>query len=314
MMQKTATNVNLNNQNGNPTKQRRIKKLDRYTTFDYVNVFLLLCFAFVCFYMLWCTLVGSLNDGNDYAKGGVYLWPRVFTFANYAVILSDTRIWSGLFVTVLRCVIGPVLLVLLTTTVAYGMARRESHFKKFFNTFFVITMFFSGGTIPYYILCKSLGMLNTFWMYVIPGMFNVYDMILIRSFLKGSPEELHEAAVIDGATEYRILFQIMIPTTMPILMTILMWGVLGHWNDYLTSELYLPKAKELHVLQYVLKKIINESGSSFSGDLPSVITQAVSQKTVSLAAMMFGTIPMIIVYPFLQKYFTKGLFVGSLKG
>ena len=175
-------------------------------------------------------------------------------------------------------------------------------------------MFFAGGMIPYYLLCRMLGLLNTFWMYIIPGMYNVYNMILVRSFFKGSPEELHEAAVVDGASEFRIFWTIMLPLSMPILATMFMWSLMGHWNDYLTSEIYVFARKDLHVLQYVVQKIINESGSEVSSGLPTIIKNEVSTRTISLAAMMLTSIPMFIAFPFLQKYFTKGLYVGSLKG
>lgn len=295
-------------------RRQKLHKLGKDTAADYVIIFFMIVYAFVAFYPIQYTVVGSFSNGTDYAKGGVFLWPRMFTTANYKAIFADTRIWNGLLITVLRCLTGPVLLVLFTSMVAYGMSRRELHFKKFFNVTALITMFFSGGMIPFYLLCKMLGLLNTFWVYIIPGMYNVYDMILIRSFFKGSPEELHEAAVIDGAGEFRIFFMIMIPCSMPILTTILMWGLIGHWNDYLTSEIYVPLRQELHVLQYVLQKIINESGSSVSTGLPTVIKKSVSTRTVSFAAMIIGTLPMFAAFPFLQKYFTKGLYVGSLKG
>ena len=140
-------------------------------------------------------------------------------------------------------------------------------------------------------------------------------MILIRSFFNGSPEDLHEAAVIDGAGEYRIFLTIFLPLAMPIIATIFLWGLIGHWNDYTTSMIYVPSRPELSSLQYVLMKIINEGDqSSAMGGLSGSIVGETSGETISYAAMVFGTLPMLIAYPFFQKYFTKGLYVGSLKG
>ena len=167
---------------------------------------------------------------------------------------------------------------------------------------------------PYYLLCRSIGLLNTFWVYIIPGAYNVYNMILVRAFFKSTPEELHEAAVVDGASEFRIYATIMLPCSLPVLATLFMWSLIGHWNDYLTSEIYVSTREELHVLQYVVQKIINESGTEVSTGLPTVIKDNVSTRTISLAAMMLTSIPMFIAFPFLQKFFTKGLYVGSLKG
>ena len=291
---------------------RRRKKVKHDTAFDYVNIALLVVLALLCLYPMWFVIVGSFNKGYDYLKGGVYFWPRTFTWANYAVVLADNRIWQGLLMTVIRCLIGPVLHIFLCSLVAYGMSRKELHGKKFFNIFGLITMFFSGGLVPFYVLCKMLGMLNTFAMYILPGAYSVYNMILIRSFIKGIPEELHEAAVLDGAGEFRIYFTMIIPLSMPILMTVLLWGILGHWNDYTTTMFYTPANRNIYTLQYILMLIIQEG--NVQSNVGSAVSGEAASETISLAAMVIGTIPMLIVFPFLQHYFTKGLYVGSLKG
>lgn len=291
---------------------RRRKKVKHDTAFDYVNIALLVVLALLCLYPMWFVIVGSFNKGYDYLKGGVYFWPRTFTWANYAVVLADNRIWQGLLMTVIRCLIGPVLHIFLCSIVAYGMSRKELHGKKFFNIFGLITMFFSGGLVPFYVLCKMLGMLNTFAMYILPGAYSVYNMILIRSFIKGIPEELHEAAVLDGAGEFRIYFTMIIPLSMPILMTVLLWGILGHWNDYTTTMFYTPANRNIYTLQYILMLIIQEG--NVQSNVGSAVSGEAASETISLAAMVIGTIPMLIGFPFLQKYFTKGLYVGSLKG
>ena len=291
---------------------RRRKKVKHDTAFDYVNIALLVVLALLCLYPMWFVIVGSFNKGYDYLKGGVYFWPRTFTWANYAVVLADNRIWQGLLMTVIRCLIGPVLHIFLCSIVAYGMSRKELHGKKFFNIFGLITMFFSGGLVPFYVLCKMLGMLNTFAMYILPGAYSVYNMILIRSFIKGIPEELHEAALLDGAGEFRIYFTMIIPLSMPILMTVLLWGILGHWNDYTTTMFYTPANRNIYTLQYILMLIIQEG--NVQSNVGSAVSGEAASETISLAAMVIGTIPMLIVFPFLQKYFTKGLYVGSLKG
>ena len=291
---------------------RRRKKVKHDTAFDYVNIALLVVLALLCLYPMWFVIVGSFNKGYDYLKGGVYFWPRTFTWANYAVVLADNRIWQGLLMTVIRCLIGPVLHIFLCSIVAYGMSRKELHGKKFFNIFGLITMFFSVCLVPFYVLCKMLGMLNTFAMYILPGAYSVYNMILIRSFIKGIPEELHEAAVLDGAGEFRIYFTMIIPLSMPILMTVLLWGILGHWNDYTTTMFYTPANRNIYTLQYILMLIIQEG--NVQSNVGSAVSGEAASETISLAAMVIGTIPMLIVFPFLQKYFTKGLYVGSLKG
>lgn len=308
--------VDLNtgrNATNKPEKQKKPHKLNKNNWADYLIIAALIVFALLTFYPMWYVVAGSFSNGNDYMRGGVYFWPRMFTTANYSVVFHDDRVWTATLVTIARCAVGPTLNVFLTSLVAYGMSRKELNYKKFFNFAFLFTMFFSGGTIPYYLLCKILGLLNTFGMYVIPGMLNVYNMILIRSFFSGSPEELHEAAVMDGASEFRFYFTIAVPLCMPILTTIFMWGLIGHWNDYLTSMYYVPTETKLHTLQYVLMKII-QAGDITISDIPGISKGETTGETISYAAMVFGTIPMLVAYPFLQKYFTRGLYVGSLKG
>lgn len=291
---------------------KTIRKLNRDHTGDYVIMVVLGLFAVLTFYPMWYVVVGSFSEGADYMKGGVYFFPRVFTLENYKVIVSSQAVWRSIGVTVARCALGPTISVLFTAFVAYGMSRKELRFKKLFNFAGIFTMFFSGGLIPYYLLCKILGFINNFLVYIIPGAYSVYNMILIRSFFKNMPEELHEATVLDGASEYLIFFKFMIPLSMPILTTIFLWSLVAHWNDYLTSMLYLPTATRLHTLQYVLQKIISNADGSSDSLLGTSST--VTSESISFAAMVFGTIPMLVMYPFMQKHFVSGIYVGSLKG
>lgn len=291
---------------------KTIRKLNRDHAGDYVIMVVLGLFAVLTFYPMWYVVVGSFSEGADYIKGGVYFFPRVFTLENYKVIVSSKAVWRSIGVTVARCALGPTISVLFTAFVAYGMSRKELRFKKLFNFAGIFTMFFSGGLIPYYLLCKILGFINNFFVYIIPGAYSVYNMILIRSFFRNMPEELHEATVLDGASEYLIFFKFMIPLSMPILTTIFLWSLVAHWNDYLTSMLYLPTATRLHTLQYVLQKIISNADGSSDSLLGTSST--VTSESISFAAMVFGTIPMLVMYPFMQKHFVSGIYVGSLKG
>lgn len=297
------------NENITPVVTRKLK---RDHVGDYVIMVILGLFAILTFYPMWYVVVGSFSNGADYMSGGVYFFPRVFTLDNYKAIVQSSAVWRSLGVTVARCALGPTISVLFTAFVAYGMSRKELRFKKFFNLAGIITMFFGGGLIPYYLLCKILGFINNFLVYIIPGAYSVYNMILIRSFFRNMPEELHEATVLDGASEYLIFFKFMIPLSMPILTTIFLWSLVAHWNDYLTSMMYLPTAPKLHTLQYVLQKIISNADGSTDSMLG--VSSSVTSESVSFAAMVFGTIPIIVMYPFMQKHFVSGIYVGSLKG
>lgn len=287
-----------------------------YTWFDWLNTVVLVLFAFVCLYPLWNVIVGSFNDGIDYTAGGVYFWPRKFTWDNYQVVLNDMRIWRGYLVTIGRTLLGTFTHLLLTSVVAYGMSRRELPSPKFFHFFNVFTMFFGGGLIPYFIVLKYLGLINQFWVYIIPNMYSVYDMIIIKNFIRQLPEDLHESAVIDGASEYLIFFKIILPLSKPVLATVALWSIVFHWNSYLDSMYYVSDSS-LYSLQYVLMRIINESSvPTGSGivSLPAEMYERLNPKTVSLAAIIVSTIPVLATYPFLQKYFAKGVMAGSLKG
>ncbi len=280
---------------------------------DVLILAVLILFSFCCLYPIWYVLVGSFNEGIDYTAGGVYFWPRVFSLDNYALVVTDIRIWKGYLVTIGRTVIGTLLHLFFTSLVAYGMGRRELPCKKFFNFVNIFTMFFGGGLIPYFLVLKILGFLNTFWVYVIPCMYSVYNMIVIRTFIAGLPEDLHESAVMDGAGEFRIYFMIILPLIKPVLATVALWTIVWHWNSYLDSMYYVTNS-DLYSLQYVLMRIINESSTPTGSNLPPDVFERMNPKTVSLAAIIVSTLPVLAAYPFLQKYFANGVMVGSLKG
>lgn len=283
--------------------------------FDRLNVLFFVGFALITIFPIWFVIVGSFNNGVDYAEGGVYFWPREFSLDNFKVVISDMRIWNGLKITVLRTVIGTVTGLLFQSMVAYALSRPELRFRKFFYNFNLFTMFFGGGLIPTFMVIKMLGLLDSFWVYIIPGIYSVYNMIILSSFFRGIPNELREAAYIDGAGEFTIFFRIYLPISKPVLATVGLWLIVGHWNTYLDAMYYVTD-ESLYPLQYVVMRIINESSQATSGmtALPPAIFENVSPKTVSFAAMVISTIPILCIYPFLQKYFTKGITTGSVKG
>lgn len=271
-------------------------------------------FTAITVYPIYYVIIGSFNQGQDFIKGGIYLFPRVFSFDNYIYVLSYSPLWRGFGITIARTVLGTVLHVLCTSGVAYAMGRSVLRFKSFYYWFSIFTMFFGGGIVPYFLLIKVTGLYNTFWVYIIPGLYSVYDMIVISQFMKGIPQELREAAEIEGAGEYRILFTIMLPMSAPILATVALWSVAGHWNAYIDTMYYAPR-QELWTLQYVLKQMINATGVTGGGGIVTEeMLEKLSSATVSYAAIVIATIPVLIVYPFLSKYFEGGYMIGSLKG
>ncbi len=289
---------------------KKIKK----TWFDYLNYILLALFALICLYPMIYVLACSFNSGTDYVKGGIYLWPRDVTFENFLLVFNDPRLWRSYGITILRTVFGTVLALLYTSIVGYAMSRKNLRGRSIFYKIFIFTMFFSGGTVPYYLIIIALGLFDNFLVYIIPCLFSVYNMLVFSNFFRGIPEEIRESAVMDGASETRIFFSIILPLSMPVVSTVALWIAVGHWNSFYDTMLY-TSSDRLWTLQYYLMKVIKESSLPTNvGGLPSDILNNVSPETVSFAAIIISVIPILIVYPLIFKMLTKGVVVGSLKG
>lgn len=282
--------------------------------FDYLNYALLGLFALITLYPMIYVIAGSLNEGLDFISGGVYFFPRKFSLENYYVVIQDMRLWNGYLITFSRTLIGTISALLFTSMVAYAMSRKELRFKKAIYYFFIATMFFSGGLIPYFLVINFLGLYDTFWVYIIPGLFSVFNMLVFVNFFKGIPEEIHESAVMDGAGEFRIFWQIYLPLSKPVLSTVGLWVAVGHWNSFFDSMIFTINPK-LQTLQYYLMKVIKEASPVTDGvSLPIEILNRLSPETVTLAAIMISIIPILLLYPLIFKYLTKGVIIGSLKG
>lgn len=290
----------------------------RLEPFDWFNIPLMVVMMFVMIYPFWYTLVGSLNEGMDYIRGGVYWWPRKFTLYNYKAVFMDTRILQAFWITICKCVVGTLTSLLFTSLVSYAITRPNLKLKKFYIPFMMVTLFFSGGLIPYFILIQNLQLYDTFWVYIIPSLFSVYNMIIIQSFMRELPNSLIESAKIDGASEYRIFFQLILPLSKPVLATIALFTMVNHWNAYFDSMMY-TNSQWLQTIQLFLKKIITDPSAARSlstAAVAAVPDQAVklTPQTIKLATMMVTALPIVMTYPFLQKYFVKGFTMGAVKG
>ena len=287
------------------------RKKTKVYLFDVINFLWMGLFCLCCIYPIYYVLIGSFNQGADYDKGGVYLLPRIFTFENYRIVLRKTEMWHSYLVTFGRTIIGTVTSVVYTSIVAYAMSRSNLKFKKAFYYINIFTMFFGGGLVPYFLIIKSLHLYDSFWVYIIPGLYSVYNMIVMSSFFKSISNELHEAAVVDGAGEFRIWWQIYLPLSKPVLATVALWAAVGHWNSYFDTMIYTASDK-LHTLQYFLLKAI--STSNMTEGMPSDMLERISARTISLAAIIISIIPVLFFFPFVRKNFQSGIMIGSLKG
>ena len=297
--------------------RQKVSKLKKNTAFDWIN-YIVALISFLMLYPLWYCIVGSFNEGSDYLRGGVFLWPRKWTFANYKAVFLDRSILDAFGVTIAKCLIGTITSVLCTSMVSYAITRPRLKLKKFYIPFIMLTMFFSGGLIPYFILITDLGLYDSFWVYIIPTMFSAYNMIIIQSFMRELPGELLESAKIDGASEYRIFFQMILPLSKPVLATISLFMIVNHWNSYFDSMMYTSSQK-LQTIQLFLKKVITDPsvarglGSAAAVTIPEQASTLTPQ-VVKLATMVITALPIICVYPFLQRYFVKGVTMGAVKG
>ena len=287
------------------------RKKTKVYLFDVINFLWMGLFCLCCIYPIYYVLIGSFNQGADYDKGGVYLLPRIFTFENYRIVLRKTEMWHSYLVTFGRTIIGTITSVVYTSIVAYAMSRSDLKFKKAFYYINIFTMFFGGGLVPYFLIIKSLHLYDSFWVYIIPGLYSVYNMIVMSSFFKSISNELHEAAVVDGAGEFRIWWQIYLPLSKPVLATVALWAAVGHWNSYFDTMIYTASDK-LHTLQYFLLKAI--STSNMTEGMPSDMLERISARTISLAAIIISIIPVLFFFPFVRKNFQSGIMIGSLKG
>ncbi|ACX68162.1 carbohydrate ABC transporter permease [Paenibacillus sp. FSL H8-0457] len=280
---------------------------------------LLSLLAFSAFYPFWNAIVVSFNVGVDTAKGGITFWPREFTLQNYEIILGDSRLLNGFAVSISRAVIGTVASIFMTALLAYGMTRTYLIGRGFYMVFFVFTMYFGGGLIPTYLLIRSLGLMDSFLVFIIPSLISVWNMIIFRTFFKGLPNGLEESAHIDGCSTWGIFFRIILPLSGPVIATLALLTAVAHWNDWFLPSIYITNGN-LMPIQTILRETLNAnivSEQTALLDTSSIAlmekTKQITSKSLQMAIMIVVTMPIIMVYPFLQKYFVKGVLVGSLK-
>lgn len=282
--------------------------------FDYFNFIFMLVICFVTIYPIWYVLVNSFNEGNDAMRGGIYWWPRLFSIDSYRAVFANNGIMLAMGVTVAKTLIGTVVHVLFTAMVAYAFSRKELIGRNVYMLIGTVTLFFSGGLIPYYLLIRDLGMLDSFLVYIIPAMFSFFDLIIFLSFFREIPDALEEAAKIDGANDFKIFYQIILPVSMPVVATIALFHGVYQWNDYFTGMIYINKSELQPIQTYLYRVVAQSSSNQMMAATTGSVAKTVSSQSIKLATMVVTTLPIVLVYPFLQKYFVKGFMIGSIKG
>ncbi len=291
----------------------------RDIVFPLINGVILCIMMIVTLYPVLNTVAISFNDGTDAVRGGIGMWPRVFSTEAYNSLLSDEQIFNAFFISVSRTVITTILNVVLTSMLAFTLSRKEYVLRGFITLVMVLTMYVNAGLIPNYLLIsKTLKLSKSFWVYIIPTMFSCFNMIVIRTYINGLPEALAESARIDGANDLRIFWQIIFPLCTPVLATVALFVAVGSWNQWFDTQLYNGSKKNLYTLQYLLKMKLATSMQSMNAANTSADALANATKstpvTIRCAITVVSAAPILVVYPFLQRYFVTGMVLGGVKG
>lgn len=281
--------------------------------FDYILIFCFFIIIVLTVYPFINVLAISFNDPIDTMRNVNFIFPRKFTCNNYIYLFKENNLFSPMLMSVARTVVGTVVGVICTSMLSYVLSRRDFYFNKLFTVLFIITMYVSGGLIPEYLLItRTLGMNNHFMVYIIPGVIWVYNVILIRAFIQGLPMALQEAAKIDGANDFIIWLHVVLPLCKPVIASVALFLAVGQWNSFMDTYLY---ARELPTLQYVLYEIMEKATIKIDPHSTNIsqLKNTVSPLSVRMAITIVATVPILIVYPFLQKYFVGGMTLGAVK-
>ncbi|UOE53558.1 carbohydrate ABC transporter permease [Cytobacillus oceanisediminis] len=295
-------------------KVTRRSKEDK--VFDIINVFLVAIILILVVYPLYFIVIASFSDPNMIYDGKVWLLPKELTFEGYERIFQDSKIWLGYKNSIVYTVVGTIVNVSFTLMAAYALSRKDLYGRNVIMFLFLMTMFFSGGLIPTYLVVKNLGLLNTMWALILPKAVAVWNVIVAKTFFETSiPNELLEAAKMDGCSDAKFFWKIVLPLSKPIVAVMVLFYAVGHWNSYFDALIYLNN-ENLYPLQLILRNILiqNEASTMMISDLESLAAKQRVSELIKYGVIIVASIPLLIVYPFVQKYFVKGVMIGGIKG
>ncbi len=284
--------------------------------FDITNLIILLLILLAVLYPLYFIIIASFSDPDAVAAGKVWLFPVGFNIDGYKEIFKNKDLWMGYANSIKYTVIGTTVNIAFTVPAAYALSRKELVGRKFFMTMITFTMFFGGGLIPTYLLVSKLGIYNTMWALILPGAVSVYNLIVTRTyFVQNIPEELFEAGQIDGCTYFSFFTKVIIPVSKPIIAVMVLMYAVGHWNSYFNALIYL-KDRTLYPLQVILRELLiqQEAAAGMVGDAISAAEQQRIADMLKYGIIIVSSLPVLCIYPFVQKYFVKGMMIGSVKG
>ena len=304
------------NTNTSVKRSKRIRTSVQDKTFDVVNVAIMILLLCVYIWPIWFVIIASFSDPMEVQLGKVLFLPSKLSIQSYIELINRSSIWTGYRNSLIYLVSGTFLDMVFTICAAYPLSRKDFMLRRPVMVFLLITMYFSGGLIPMYMLVKALGLINTIWCILLSGVLSVYNILIMRSYFMNSiPSALQEAAVLDGANSYQYLIKVVLPLSKPVLAVIALYNAVGRWNDYYTALVYIHN-EDMYPLQLVLREIL-DSVTAKSTDITNnldMTDQVKLAQSLKYSSIIVATIPIMLIYPFVQKYFVKGVMIGAVKG
>jgi putative aldouronate transport system permease protein len=291
------------------TKQNLSSRL-----FDYINIMFLILLIIAVLYPLYYIAIVSISSGKAVINGLVNLYPIGINFRSYEIVLKDPYISRAYINTILYTVVGTIINIAFTSLCAYPLSRKKFFGRKFFMLMIVFTMFFNGGIIPTYLVVQKMSLIDTMWSLTLPIAINTYNMIIMRAFFQGIPDSLHESAFIDGANDIQIFYKIVLPLSLPVLATIILFYSVGHWNSFFSALLYINTKSKLPLQMIIRNMVVSGDLSNQTNTIGAAADFLAIDTTIKYSVIIIATLPILIVYPFVQKYFVKGVMIGSVKG
>lgn len=283
--------------------------------FDFTNYALLIGFTLMIIYPLYFIIIASFSDPNRIYAGDVWLWPRDITFEGYQRIFGDSAIWIGYKNSIVYAVLTAIIGTALAIMAAYPLSRKDFYGRNLFMLYFTVTLFFNGGLIPTYLLVRQLHLMDTIWAVVLLTAVDAFVIIIARSFFQSLPEELREAANIDGCTNMRYIWSFVLPLSKPIIAVLVLFAVVRQWNGFFDALIYLDDSNK-YPLQLILRNILiqNQPTGNLVDDIQTALARQRISELIKYGVIIIAALPLLILYPFLQRYFVQGVFIGSVKG
>ena len=293
-----------------PLRARRSNRDTRIQSLDIIIVAILIVYAFLIIFPFWNAFVISISTEHAYLHSNLLLWPTEIDFSAYQRVFNNNQLWSGFGITMILLIGGTIYQLFFTVITGYALSRKNWTGKNLVMNMILVTMFFGGGMVPYYCLIRDLGMMNTIWVMIIPGAIDTFNMLLMRNYFASLPAEMEESAKIDGANDIIIFVKVFLPLSLPMLATVGLFFAVGNWNSWYNAMLFIPDNKKIWPLQMVLKTMITKVSSTIE---TGTVTEDFSEG-LTMASIFFTIVPMMCFYPFLQRFFVKGIVVGAIKG